>query len=299
MKGKNVAVVGATGFIGRHLVPILRFGGHKVIAVSRKPPTKPTPGVEFRRADVLDSASLPFALKDIDTAFYLVHSMQAPKGSSFVEMDRQAAKNFISAAQSAGIRRVIYLGGLGETGPGISEHLESRAEVGRILQSTAIPTTVLRAAIILGAGGASWEMLRQLVDRLPLMVTPRWLETRCQPIALKDVLGYLAGCLDTDATVGNSFDIGGPDILTYRQMMMTLARMMGKKRLILPIPVLTPHLSSYWVNFVTDVPAAIATPLIEGLKNEVICRENRIREIISLPLTPYREAVVLALEGRV
>jgi len=299
MRGGVVAVTGATGFIGSHLVPLLSSRGWKVRAVVRKPQVEMPPGVEIKRADLLDPPSLFSALEGAQAAYYLVHSMEGERDSKFAERDRQAAENFKGAAEQAGVGRIIYLGGLGEVRPGISEHLRSRTEVGRILSSGPIPVTTLRAAIILGPGGASWEMLRQLVERLPVMVTPRWLETHCQPIALRDALGYLAGCLDSQDTKGGSFDIGGPDIMTYREMMQTLAEILRKRRCIIPIPVLTPRLSSYWVNLVTDVPAALASPLIEGLKNEVICRENRIRELIPIPLTPYRDAVRMALAGKV
>jgi len=299
MSERVLAVTGATGFIGRSLVPVLRSKGRNVRALVRRPDEYKVPSVEARKADLLEPATLETALEGVHTAFYLVHSMSGKSDSSFVEKDRIAAVNFLKAAETAGVQRIIYMGGLGEVGPGLSEHLRSRTEVGRILQSGCVRTTILRAAIILGRDGASWEMLRQLIEKLPVMVTPRWLETRCQPIALRDVLGYLEGCLTNEGTVGGAFDIGGPDILTYRQMLHTVAEMLEKKRYILPIPVLSPRLSTYWVDLVTDVPAALANPLIEGLKNEVICRENRIREIVPIPLTSFREAVALALIGKV
>jgi uncharacterized protein YbjT (DUF2867 family) len=299
MSERVLAVTGATGFIGRNLVPVLLSKGQNIRVLVRRPDEYRVPGVEARRADLLESTTLGTALEGVHTAFYLVHSMSGKSDSSFVEKDRIAAENFLKAAETAGVQRIIYMGGLGEVGSGLSEHLRSRTEVGRILQSGSVKITILRAAIILGRDGASWEMLRQLVEKLPIMVTPKWLETRCQPIALRDVLGYLEGCMESEETVGGSFDIGGPDILTYRRMLLTVAEMMDKKRYILPIPVLSPRLSSYWVDLVTDVPAALANPLIEGLRNEVICRENRIRELVPIPLTPFREAVALALRGKV
>lgn len=299
MSDRRIAVAGASGFIGRHLVPRLRDQGYRVRALTRRPSAAVVPGVETRFADVLDPKSLPAALEGVDTAYYLVHSMEERASGSFAERDRKAADHFVRAAERAGVSRIIYLGGLGETGAGLSEHLASRAEVGRILQSGGVATTVLRAAIILGPGGASWDMLRQLVERLPVMVTPRWVETRCQPIALRDVLDYLVGSTAVPETAGRSFDIGGPDVLTYRQMMTTLAEVLGKRLWILDIPVLTPRLSSYWVDLVTDVPASVAHPLVEGLRNEVVCRDNRIRELVPQSLTPYRQAVTLALQGRV
>ena len=299
MSGRTIAVAGASGFIGRHLVPALRDQGHRVRALTRHPSSAVATGVETRFADLLDPKSLPRALEDVDTAYYLVHSMEDSSTGSFADRDRRAADNFVRAADRMGVSRIIYLGGLGETGYRLSEHLASRAEVARILQAGAPSTTVLRAAIILGPGGTSWDMLRQLVERLPVMVTPRWVETRCQPIALCDVLGYLVGCPAAAETAGRSFDIGGPDVLTYRQMMTILADVLGKRRWIVDVPVLTPRLSSYWVDLVTSVPASVAHPLVEGLRNEVVCREDRIRDLIPFPLTPYREAVTLALRGQV
>jgi uncharacterized protein YbjT (DUF2867 family) len=292
-----LAVTGATGFIGRNLVKSLIGKGWKVRALVRRP-QEYTWAVDVRRIDIFDKASLPAALEGVHTAFYLVHSMKN-KGREFAPMDREGAENFLNAAESSGVQRIIYLGGLGETGPELSEHLKSRAEVGRILQSGRIQTTVLRAAIILGPGSASWEMLRQLTERLPIMTTPRWVETRCQPIALRDVLGYLVGCAEIEATSGGTFDIGGPDILTYRQMMTQVAELLGKRVRIYGIPILSPRLSSYWVDLVTDVPSNVARPLIDGLRSEVICRDDKIKSLIPMELTPFREAVSLALKGAI
>ena len=201
----------------------------------------------------------------------------------------------LTQPKKAGVRRVIYLGGLGETGDDLSEHLRSRLEVAEILQSGNFATTFLRAAVIIGAGGASFEMVKALVERLPVMITPRWVSTLCQPIAVDDVIAYLAGCLADERTAGKTFDIGGPEILSYREMMERFARIAGKTVFILPVPVLTPKLSSYWVGLITPVSPSVSMPLIEGLSNEVICRDNAIRELIPLRLTPYDEAVRLAL----
>jgi uncharacterized protein YbjT (DUF2867 family) len=298
MTDRLLAVTGATGFIGRHLVDSLLAEGHHVRALVRKPQDYKIDGVEAKRADIFDTKSLHGALEGVHTVYYLVHSMKS-KGHEFAQMDREGAENFLHAAEKSGVPRIIYLGGLGETGPELSEHLKSRAEVGRILQSGRVQTTVLRAAIILGPGSASWEMLRQLVERLPVMTTPRWVETRCQPIALRDVLGYLVGCAEVDATAGGTYDIGGPDILTYRQMMTEVAQILGKRVRIYGIPILSPRLSSYWVDLVTDVPSNVARPLIDGLRSEVICRDDRIKSLIPMELTPFREAVSLALKGAV
>jgi uncharacterized protein YbjT (DUF2867 family) len=232
-------------------------------------------------------------------AYYLVHSMGGRtigENRIFAERDRVAAKNFIRAADKAGVSRIIYLGGLGETGDGLSKHLASRQEVGEILASGRAPATELRAPNILGAGGAPFEMLRYLVERLPVMVCPRWIETRCQPIDIRDMVNYLLGCLRQPATAGLSLDVGGPDIVTYRQMMEIYAKVRRLKRLIITVPVLTPQLSTYWVNLVTPVPSGIVNPLVEGLKNEVICRENRIRELIPIKLTTLEESICIALQ---
>jgi len=214
---------------------------------------------------------------------------------AFADRDRRAAENFVKAAEKVGLKSIIYLGGLGETGDKLSEHLSSRREVAEILSSGKPETTVLRAAIIMGSGGASFEMLRYLVERLPVMMCPRWIETKCQPIALQNAIDYLVGCLREPKSMGLTLDIGGPDILTYRELMQLYARVRGLRRFMFTVPVLTPQLSSYWVGLVTPVPAGIAIPLVEGLKNEVICRNNRIRELIPINLMSMEEAIHDAL----
>lgn len=294
---KLIAVTGATGFIGRNLIHRLVARGHFVRALTRRP-EEWNLSVAARRIDVFDQATLPFALEGVDTAYYLIHSMKS-KSHDFAQMDRTGAENFLHAAESSGVKRIIYLGGLGESRSQLSEHLKSRAEVGAILQSGKIATTILRAAIIVGRGSASWEMLKQLVDRLPVMVTPRWVETRCQPIALRDVLGYLVGCAEENATAGGVFDIGGSEVLTYRQMMLEVASILGKRIRIYGIPILSPRLSSYWVDLVTDVPSSIARPLIDGLRSEVVCHDNRIKSLIPMDLTSFHDAILLALEGAI
>jgi uncharacterized protein YbjT (DUF2867 family) len=219
--------------------------------------------------------------------------------AGFERRDREAAEHFVAAAGRAGLRRAIYLGGLGETGGGLSGHLASRREVAEILRAGPFATTFLRAAVIIGAGGASYEIIKGMVERLPVMITPRWVATRCQPIAVGDVIRYLTGCLGDERTTGETFDIGGPEILSYREMMERFGRIAGRRTFIVPVPVLTPKLSSYWVGLITPVKPSISMPLIEGLKNEVICRDERIRSILSFPLTNYDRAVEIALaEGR-
>jgi len=214
---------------------------------------------------------------------------------SFAEKDKIAARNFVSAADDEGLKRVIYLGGLGETGPNLSEHLRSRTEVAKILSSGKAKETFLRAAVIIGAGGASFEMLRYLVERLPFMICPRWIDTKIQPIAVKDVIAYLASCLLNPETAGQTFDIGGSEILTYRIMMHQYAEARGiAKRIIISVPFLTPRLSAYWVDFVTPVSSGITHPLIEGLRNEVVCKDTSIDEIIPIQKTSFRDAVQIA-----
>jgi uncharacterized protein YbjT (DUF2867 family) len=290
---ETVLVAGASGFIGQRLVRALLAAQAEVRCLVRRECTLP-PEVGVVKGDLLEPLTLPAALSGVDTVYYLVHSMAAGR-SGFERRDRQAAENFTRAATEAGVRRVIYLGGLGETGPELSGHLQSRLEVATILQCGGFATTFLRAAVIFGAGGASFEMIRSLVEHLPLMITPRWVSTRCQPIAVDDVINYLTGCLREERTSGGTFDIGGPDILTYREMMERFAAIEGRKLYIFPVPVLTPKLSSYWVGLITPIKASIAMPLIEGLASEVICRENRIRELIPLRLTPFEESVKIAL----
>lgn len=291
-RSETVLVTGAAGFIGRRLVDALLQRGYRVRCMVRRTADLPA-GAEQVRGDLLQPDSLPAVLEGVTAAYYLVHSMGG-KGD-FAEQDRQAARNLTAAADAAGVSRVIYLGGLGETGDNLSHHLASRLEVGSILQSGRFSTTFLRAAVIIGYGGSSYEMVHSLVKRLPVMITPRWVSTRNQPIAVADVISYLAGCLEEPRTAGQTFDIGGPDILTYKEMMERFAAVEGKRLLIIPVPVLTPKLSSYWVGLVTPVKAAIAIALIEGLKNEVICRDNRIRDLLPIRLTPFDEAIKTAL----
>ena len=303
MQAKPILVTGATGYVGGRLVPRLLEAGYRVRALGRslgKLRSRPWgrhPHLEVAQGDVLDLASLIQAAQGCWAAYYLVHSMTAAV-RDFPETDRQAARNMAQAAAEAGLDRIIYLGGLGsQDDPRLSEHLRSRHEVARILQSGRVPTTFLRAAMILGSGGAAFEILRYLVDRLPVMLTPRWVQTPVQPIAIRNVLTYLAGCLECDATRGQTFDIGGPEVVTYRQLMDIYAQEAHlPKRLVIPVPVLTPRLSSYWIHLVTPVPASLAQPLAEGLANPVICLDNRIRELIPQKLLDCRATIHLALQ---
>ena len=300
---KKVLLTGPTGFIGGRLLHALDEEGFHVRCLVRlseklivKRPLQKEPEVSY--ADLLEYETLPEAMEGMDAAYYLVHSMggrSIAETKAFAERDRKAATNFLAAAEAAGLKRIIYLGGLGETGDRLSKHLASRQEVAHILQSGQIETTVLRAAVIIGAGGASFELVRYLAERLPVMMCPRWINTRSQPIAVQNVISYLVGCLKEAATAGQTFDIGGPDIFTYGDMMRLYARVRGLHRFLFTVPVLTPRLSAYWINFVTPVPAGIVFPLVEGLKNEVICSENRIRDFIPIDLMGMEEAICTAL----
>jgi uncharacterized protein YbjT (DUF2867 family) len=299
----TVLLTGATGFVGGRLLPALRSHGVDVrcLVRSRKRLAghlTTDPSVSFVEGDLLDRDSLYRAMDGIEAALYLVHSMGGRSvlhHMDYLDRDIRAAENFLDAADRAGVKRIIYLGGLGETGRDLSEHLSSRQKVGRILQSGRVQTTVLRAANIIGAGGAPFEMLRYMTERLPVMICPRWIDTRCQPIAVRNVLEYVMGCLSNPLTAGGSFDIGGPDIITYRQLMLLYARVRGLRRLIITVPVLTPYLSSFWINLVTPVPAGVIMPLVEGLKNEVVCRDNSIRDLVPIRLIPMQEAICEAL----
>jgi uncharacterized protein YbjT (DUF2867 family) len=253
--------------------------------------------VELVQGDVLDLESLKKAASGCRIGYYLVHSMIAQK-SKFVDADRRAAHNMVVAANIAGLERIIYLGGLAETGNGpLSKHLKSRIEVADILQAGPVPTTDLRTPMILGSGSASFEILRYLVERLPAMTTPRWVHSLNQPIAIRNVITYLIGCLEHEETRGKTFDIGGPDILTYRDLLDIYAEEAGlPKRLIIPVPVLTPTLSALWIHLISPVPKSIALPLTEGLTSDAVCTENRIQSIIPQKLLSCREAIRLALD---
>ncbi|GHF82994.1 NAD(P)-dependent oxidoreductase [Kitasatospora xanthocidica] len=302
--GRHCLVTGATGYIGGRLVPELLAAGHRVRCLARDPGRlRDQPwraGVEAVTGDVTRPGTLAGAFDGVDVAYYLVHSLGT--GPHFDTTDRHAARAFARAAAAAGVARIVYLSGLLPAGvpePELSAHLRSRAEVGRVLRSTGVPTTELRAAVIIGSGSASFEMLRYLTERLPVMVTPRWVDTRIQPIAVRDVLAYLVGAAGLPPQADRPFDIGGPDVLTYRLMMHRYAEAAGlHRRLILPVPVLTPALSSHWVGLVTPVPGPLARPLVESLRHEVVCHEHDIARWIPDPpggLTGFDRAVELAL----
>ncbi len=303
MKTDPILVTGATGYVGGRLIPALLEAGYQVRAMARNlekmgcRPWSGNPRVQMVQGDVLDLESLTRAASGCGSAFYLVHSMIAQK-EKFAAADRRAAQNMVSAAANAGLKRIIYLGGLAETRDGVlSKHLQSRIEVAKILQAGPVPTTDLRTPMILGSGSASFEILRYLVERLPVMTTPRWVRSLNQPIAIRNVITYLVGCLEHSETIGQTYDIGGPDILTYRDLLDIYseeARL--PKRWIIPVPVLTPTLSALWIHLISPVPKAIALPLTEGLTSDAVCTENRIQSIIPQKLLSCREAIRMALD---
>lgn len=294
----SVLVLGATGYIGGRLVPRLVRAGYKVRALARDPAKIAGRGwsdVEMVRGDLLDPDSIRASLDGVGVVYYLVHSMSSA-GEDFAERDRVAASNLALAAKRSGVQRIIYLGGLGRKALAHSLHLRSRHEVGDILRSSGIAVTEFRAAVVVGSGSASFEMIHHLVNRLPLMICPRWLVVKTQPIAVGDVLRYLTDCLDTPETADRVIDIGGPDVLTYRDMMLTVARALGLRRLLIQVPVLTPRLSSYWVNLVTPIPARLARSLIESVKHETTCENDDARRLFAFTPMSFADAVRAALQ---
>jgi len=297
----SVVVTGATGYIGGRLAPRLLEAGHAIRCLVRTPgkladrPWASNPHVEIRAEDLSDEDALVESLRGAWAAYYLIHSMSSAKGE-YATRDQILAERFARAAERAGLDRIIYLGGLGEIGEDLSQHLRSRREVEQALATGKTPVTVLRAAMIIGSGSASFEILRYLVERLPVMVTPRWVRTECQPIAIRNVLHYLTECLDTPETTGRTLDIGGADIVTYHQLMrqMQQARALPK-RLVVPVPVLTPKLSSLWIHLVTPISSSIARPLAEGLRNRVVARDDEAARLMPQRLLTAREAIDAAL----
>jgi uncharacterized protein YbjT (DUF2867 family) len=294
-------VTGASGYVGGRLVPELLKAGWRVRAMARTATRlRDAPWaeeVEVAVADVADADRLGPALDGVDVAYYLVHSIGA--GPEFEDQDRRAATTFAAAAKAAGVRRIVYLGGLAPEGEELSPHLRSREEVGQILLDSGVPAAVLRAAVVIGSGSASFEMLRHLTERLPVMVVPRWVDTRIQPIAIRDVLRYLVGVADLPADVNRAFDIGGADVLTYAEMMRRYAAVAElPKRRMLKVPILSPTLSGHWVGLVTPVPGGLARPLVESLRNTVVCHEHDIAHYVPDPsegLIGFDHAVALAL----
>jgi uncharacterized protein YbjT (DUF2867 family) len=281
----KIAVFGASGTIGRALLPALETS-HVVVPVSRAE----RPG--WAQADATDADSVRRALEGVEVVYYLVHSLGSDE---FEQRDLEAAETIAGEAARAGVRQLVYLGGLGDDSPELSPHLRSRIETGRRLAAGPVPVTTLRAAMVVGPESAAFETIRALVDRLPAMICPRWVSTPTQPIALADVVRYLDGVCGLDEALGESFDAGGPEVMTYREMIERIARIRGKRRPIIEVPFLTPRLSSYWLHVVTPVNASIARPLIEGLRIPTVARETRIRELIPFELTGFDEAARAAL----
>lgn len=293
---RTVAIAGATGYVGgRLLARLITETDDQIHALARTPQkldrqaTAHEGRLKVFRADVHQADSLDAGLEGVDVAYYLVHSLGA--GDHFSEADVTGARNFAQACEHAGVQRIIYLSGLGSGDDELSEHLASRHETGEALRTTSVPVTELRAAIIVGSGSASFEIVRDLSRKLPLMITPKWVRSRCEPIGIRDVVSYLIGVLDEPRSVGETLEIGGGDVLSYGDLMRVCAEEQGRRVWIITVPVLTPRLSSYWLHLVTSVNMQIARPLIEGLRNDVVCNDKRIREWIPLELADYRTSV--------
>ena len=299
---KRVLLTGATGYIGGRLAPRLLDAGYTVRCVVRSPrkldnrPWAIHERVEIVRGDISDTDAIATAMQGCAHAYYLVHSMIAA-GGDYAEHDRKLAASFRDAAEQAKVQRIIYLGGLGEMGQDLSDHLRSRREVERILAEGPVPLTTFRAAMIIGSGSASYEILRYLVERLPIMIVPRWVATRCQPIAVADILHWLVRCLSEPHTAGKTYEAGGDGVRTYKQLMNSMAHALGlRKRIIIPVPVLTPSLSSRWIGLVTPVTARIARPLAEGLRNPVVVTDDTLQRDMRHQAKTPEEAIQLALE---
>lgn len=290
---RRILVTGATGYVGGRLLPALLARGEAVRCFARRPDAvAPRPGLEIVAGDALDADAVANALDGIDVAYYLIHAMGG--ADDFEERDRRAATIFADAARAAGVRRIVYLGGLG-AGSDLSSHLESRHEVGRLLASTDVETIEFRASIVIGSGSLSFELVRSLTERLPVMITPRWVWTRTQPIAIEDVIAYLVAAIDLDAQGNEVFEIGGAEVAAYGELMREYARQRGLRRLLVSVPVLTPWLSSLWLGLVTPVYARVGRRLVESLPNETVVRDPRALERFAVRPRGYRDAIARAL----
>jgi uncharacterized protein YbjT (DUF2867 family) len=290
----RVTVLGATGTVGQALLPLLT-DQHEVVAVSRRPHPAQD-GIRWTTADVASGEGIADAIQDTDVLYYLVHSLGE---SDFEAKDSQAASRVSREAAQAGVRQIIYLGGLGADHPDASPHLRSRRVTGELLAADGAPVTTLRAAMVVGRGSAAFETILALVKRLPVMITPSWVSTPTQPIALTDIARYLAGVAGNEEASGTGYDAAGPEVMTYRQMIERIAVLLGRRPRIIEVPVLTPALSALWLELVTPVNAAVARPLIEGLRNPTIAREQRLRELVPFELTPFDVATRAALATNV
>lgn len=298
-RSKRILVTGATGYVGGRLAPRLLESGYQVRCLVRDPARlqgRPwSDAVEVVRGDVLEPETLAAAFQDVEAVYYLIHSMKSSK--DFHQRDLTAARNFGEAAREAGVERIIYLGGLIDPNSEPSEHLLSRQQTGEALREAGVPVTEFRAAAIIGSGSLSFEMVRYLTERVPVMICPRWVYTRTQPIAIRDVLNYLVAALEVPESAGRIVEIGGTDVLTYGDMMLGYAQERGLHRWLVPVPVLTPRLSGYWVHWVTPIPAEIAQPLIEGLRNELVVRDESAQQLFpAIEPSDYRTAVRRALD---
>ena len=294
-KPYNIMVTGATGFIGVRLISHLSKLGYSVKGMSRRE-IPDTPNVKYVQADVFDVTQLENALTGVEVAYYLLHSMEGNKDQwkEFASREKIQAQNFLAAATKAGVKRIIYLGGLVNDSLDLSPHMKSRKEVGEILASGSIPVTELRASLIIGAQGGSYAMLRYLVERLPVMVCPSWVKSLAQPIAVDDVIQYLAGCMIRPETAGNIYEIGGKDKVTYEELMRVYAKYLNKSLFVIQIPFLTTRLSSYWVDLITPVKASLARPLIDSLVHDTVVTNDSITKIIPLQLKSVRDAIDIA-----
>lgn len=297
-RGDLILLTGATGYVGGRLLKALEAEGHPVRCLVRQPNRlrdSVAASTEVVQGDVLDPDSLHSAMQGVDIAYYLIHSLAS--GAAFAEYDRKAATHFGRAAHAVGVRRIIYLGGLGQ-GAELSSHLASRQEVGHILRASNVLTIEFRASIIIGAGSLSFEMIRALVDRLPVMVTPRWVRTQAQPIAIDDVIAYLVAALDVPAEYNEIFEIGGRQRATYQLIMQEYADQKGLKRMMIPVPVLSPWLSGLWLKLVTPLQARVGRALIEGVRNETVVRDNRALQVFDIRPMDIRESIARALQDK-
>jgi uncharacterized protein YbjT (DUF2867 family) len=298
----DILVCGATGFVGKALTERLVRDGQVPRVLTRRPEVARASlpaGVEVFEGEAVEGTGLDVALEGVSLVYYLIHSMgDRPRSLDFAESDRRAASNFSDAARRAGVDRIIYLGGLGDDAPASSNHLASRREVGRILRSGPAAVTQLRAGIVVGPGGASFEMMVQLVERLPLMICPRWIDRRCQPIALPDLVEYLVGCRRESHTRGETYDVGGPDVLRYSEMLMRVGHLVHRPPCLVILPRFTPGLSAHWVGYITEVSPDLARPIIDGMYVDAVCRDDRIRQVLPIPLQGFDSAVSDALAAR-
>lgn len=295
----RILLTGASGYIGSQLLPLLLEAGHHVYALTRQKKNLPVPPqlqgrLTLLQGDLLDKSSLP-VLSDLDCAYYLVHSM-ADDPKHFSELEEKSCYHFLSLVEQAKIKQVIFLSGLHQ-GAFLSEHFRSRMHIEELLKTSASNVTILRASIIIGAGSASFKIIRDLVEKLPLMIAPRWLNTRCQPIAVSDVLYYLMQVLNQPEALDQTFEIGGPDIMTFKEMLLGYAKLRGLRRWILTIPVLTPRLSSYWLYFVTRVNFSLAASLVQSLKVESVVQDRRIDRFFPHRCLSFEEALKKAIES--